>query len=419
MRLDGGIAVRGRARGVRLGAVVALTLLALLAGACGGDDDSSSSSLPPEGAPGQGGGKPASGPTPGVTDDTITISVSGPRTGLGDFYAAGEKAGFGVWLNEINANGGINGRKIEILKVDNQLTPDGAIAACQEEKDNGSLFAVIGAGYSSEATCLEQAGVPSLTALVDQVDPKWTTMVHYLQSVETWGTNPADLIKEVAPKSKVGVLYLRDMAYGFVAKGAFEKRAEELGLDVVDTESVAQGQASFVAELQRLRSAGAETAVMFVVTDALGILRDAASIDFEPRWVGAGFGFDALSQAARESMQGVISVRTYATKDIDAYADYVAKLEKYGDKDAKPSAEGMGGYGQGLVVQELLELAGPNPTRESLVAAFEKIDGFETNGVYAPISWKGRLEGTTETFAERCCAEDFTWQAFGPKSSGT
>lgn len=394
--------------------VGAFAVLAMVAAACGGGEESSDSSIPPEeggSSKPDDGGPPSGEPSPGVTDDKVVVSFSGPISAFGDFYTKLHDAGTGVWLNEVNANGGVNGRQVEIKLVDNQLTPDGAIAACEEAKGNGSLFVVIAAGYSSEASCLEDAGIPSLVNLVDEVDPDWV-LVHYLASVRLWGSTMADLVKKATPDAKVGVLFLRDLAYGMEAKAEFMDLAEEYALDVVAEEGIATAQASYVAELQRLKSAGAETVVLFVTTDAIGVLRDAESIHFEPQFTGTGFIIDTIAQAVRDPMMGVLGVRSTSSIGSAAYDEYVAAEDKYGDEETTPSADGMGGYGMGLIVQAVLEAGGEDLTRDSLQEGFKSIDGLDTGGIYPPVSWADGAAGTDTAFEVVCCNEDFTWKPF-------
>ncbi|MEA3019306.1 MAG: branched-chain amino acid transport system substrate-binding protein, partial [Actinomycetota bacterium] len=239
-----------------------------------------------------GANQPAAGPTEvGVTKDAYTVSWSSPRSGyLAPIIASAEKNGLDVWVKEINSTGGINGRKVNIVKVDNQFTADGSITACKEITSNKSYMSVLYAGYASESSCLEKAGVPELNFLADQVDPAWKFQ-HYAQSVNIWGRNAASLIQTVLKrgKTKIGVIYLQDLAYGFNAKDAFLGRAKELGLNVVGVEGVNQNQASFVAQLQRLQAKGAETVVSFVILEIIGLLRDARSLGFSPTWTGAGY----------------------------------------------------------------------------------------------------------------------------------
>lgn len=360
---------------------------------------------------------PSSANEVGVTEDSITISWSTPRSGyLAPIIAAAEKSGLDVWVREVNENGGIHGRQVNIAKVDNQFTADGGIAACKEIQSNKSLMAVLYAGYTNESTCLEKAGVPEVIYLADQVDPAWKFQ-HYAQSVEIWGRNASSLVETVLKKgdTKIGVIYLQDLAYGFKAKDAFVERAKELGQDIVGVEGINQNQASFVPQLQRLQAAGAETVAVFAIFEIIGILRDARSLGFSPTWTGAGYaGVDAISSAARGVMDGVTGVSLFATSESPAYAEYARKVDEYGDADATPNTVAMQNYAIAVLLGEVLRAAGPNPTRASLIAGYDTIQNYD-NQMMAPISWSpGQLAGAIKTFPLLCCNPDYSWKMMGP-----
>jgi branched-chain amino acid transport system substrate-binding protein len=385
-----------------------LAVMTFLVASCGSSGRTQSKQSQPSGSS-------SSSVGAGVTKDSITVSLSSPRSGpLGPVITATEKAGIDVWVNEVNSNGGINGRKVVVKKVDNQFTADGAIAACKEIQSNGSIMSMLLAGDATEATCLEKAGVPEMVTVASQVDPGWKT-VHYVQSVATWGTNSANAVQNLLHRgnTKIGVIYLQDSPYGFTAKDGLLSRAKELGLDVVDIEAVKQSQGSFVAELQRLKAAGAQTIVSNVTSEIIGILRDAHALGYAPTWAGSGYITDAYSQAGRSLLDGVTGVSVYATTESPAYATYVAKVAKYGGSGASPSGPGMGSYAFAALLGEVLRAAGPNPTRASVLAGYDTIRGYN-NQMIPPITWQpGSLAGATGTFPVVCCNPDFSWKGMG------
>src|SRR5437868_6888664 len=94
-------------------------------------------------------------------------SVSKPRHGFtvssGNYGAILNTIydrGFGTWVDDTNAHGGINGRRIVAKKVDNKDTAEGGVAACKEIQNNGSYLAVSIVGFGgadvSAADCLDQ-----------------------------------------------------------------------------------------------------------------------------------------------------------------------------------------------------------------------------------------------------------------------
>jgi hypothetical protein len=61
----------------------------------------------------------------------------------------------------------------------------------------------------------------------------------------------------------------------------------------------------------------------------------------------------------------------------------------------------------------LLQLAGPNPTRESFLAAARSMEPYD-NKLMGPLTFKGRLEGVRALFPMRCCNPDGSFRGLGP-----
>ena len=93
------------------------------------------------------------GSTVGVTSTQITIDVTAPFSGyLGPIADQVYQNAVQVWQNEINAQGGIHGRKIRLVKVDNQYTPAGAVAACKKAEGDGTFMVVNLLGFALVGT---------------------------------------------------------------------------------------------------------------------------------------------------------------------------------------------------------------------------------------------------------------------------
>jgi len=169
------------------GLIAAAAIAAMLLAACASDDDSASDDGGSSGTE----APDATGPAPGVTDDTIKVGVtyvdveslkaSGLNFNLGDHEAV-----YNALFDDINANGGINGRKIEpVFAPINPTSPTPAEEACVKLTEDEDVFvitgfflndavvcpvsthetAVVGGGMSPDR--LEQAAAPWLTWLPD------------------------------------------------------------------------------------------------------------------------------------------------------------------------------------------------------------------------------------------------------------
>ncbi len=405
--------------------VLIISAFALIATACGDDDSADSDDGASVDSGGDGSsedGDDGAVPVEGISEDSITVSVVAGFSGLfGEVIQGIYVSGMETWVEELNASGGINGRQVNLLQVDHKETPDGGVAACQEVLSNGSFTAVLVQGTEAQAAasdCLNSAGFTNLVwTASDSFIDSWEHSYSVFPTEEGQGELLAQFVAEnAAAGDSIGVIELNVPVYTRIGD-AFVAEAEARGLDVVDVLTVEVGQASFTPQVLRLQEAGASTVAIFVTNEAIQIASDAAAIDYSPAFTGALFEFDFVTQAAAGLLEGASGLRLNATIDTSEYADFQALAQKH-DRSGALDGEAFLYYGYGLLLEEVLSQAGDSPTSDSLVAAIESLDGFET-GVLPPITWSGGgLVGSNAMFPTVCCSPDNTWSASGPPISG-
>jgi hypothetical protein len=150
-------------------------------------------------------------------------------------------------------------------------------------------------------------------------------------------------------------------------------------------------------------------------TDAVGILRDAKGMGWNPLFTGWGFQFDFVAAAGRNLFDGVAALRSYATVDSPAYAQYAARMQANGrGRNRTDDLEGFSAYGHALLLGEVLKRAGTSPSRQTVISGAENIKGYD-NGILGPITWApGDHVGSLATFPTVCCNSDYTWKRTGP-----
>ena len=359
---------------------------------------------------------------PGVKSDSIAISVVAGFSG--PLAPVVEKAfeGLATWQEDLNAAGGIHGRKIVLKRVDHKETADGGIAACKVAISNDTLFAAVLEGTEANVTavsCLDAAGVPTLF-YSGTIDPAWKIAFSDVVTSAQGGTILAGHVAEAlgGVGKKVGVLYVNQVAYKAVSD-TFVPRARKLGVQMGPVEAVEPNQASFTPQLLRMREAKVDILLVSATAEAIGILRDAKSIGFTPKITGWGFTFDFVTQAARDLFSGVTGLRPNATVDSPAYEKYAARMAaRNRSRDRTSDVEAFLAYGHGLFITEMLKAAGPSPTRQSLVTGTETIRGYD-NGILAPLNFgPGDHVGPDAAFPAVCCNADYTWKRFGAPRVG-
>lgn len=365
-------------------------------------------------APGATGGKVA-----GVSAKQMRISIIAGYSGVfGQIIKDLSDRGFGTWVADVNSKGGINGRKLVVIEVDNKDTVEGGIAACKEVQGNNSYFAfsMYGQGGADAAAsdCLDKAGIPVINNLPSSFNARWKN-VYTVAEAGIAAKPTASFIQNVLKRgdSKIGVFIEQDPVWRGAAKG-FLAGMQAAGLKVVHTENVASTQSNFVSELSRMRSAGVDTAVMIVATpNAVGIPRDAKAIGYAPTFTGAIWPLDEFSKAGGASVQkDVRAIRHFASANSPGYAAFIKTAQKHG-KEQNPSTMQAYIYGVGLLIQKALENAGPSPTREAFGPAVEKIVDYN-NGLLGASFGPGVRRSTTLMWPVKCCNPDNTWMGIGP-----
>jgi branched-chain amino acid transport system substrate-binding protein len=405
----------------------AVAVAAPLVAGCGDDDSGDTSGAATESVTttpsDRGGTSSGDSEVVGVTDDTVLISVTGPfSSAIGALADKGFTNGVEVWAKEVNEAGGIHGRMIELVKVDNQNTPEGAIAACEEVKSNGSFMVIGLVQLPAENDCYDEAGIPVVDRLAAELDPDWTyvlaefhqpaiagPIVSFVQSDEVGGAG-----------QPVGIVYTGDQAQNVAEFEAIATELDAQGVELAHSEKVATGQASYVAEMTRMRDNGAEVVIMSLVTESPGVLRDAASIGYEPIWVADNLGAstDVLCMAAGRLCEDVFGLRLTTGTNDDAHAAYVEKVRSLQGDDAAGTADTIdsGIYATADHVGAVLEAAGEDLTRDTFLEAARSMEPYD-NGLEGPFTFADADVGIEALFPLRCCNPDGTFEVLGPAAA--
>ena len=178
------------------------------------------------------------------TTDTVNFGVSAAITGQYAQYGEQFRKAFDLAVEQVNANGGINGHPVALKYEDSQSDPKQSVAVAQKFVGDPSVSLVFG-DYSSAASIpasplytagkLLQYGYnnsnPAFTAKGSEY--QWSTSIT-TSATYVW---EADYIKSKGVKS-VGVTYLNTADWGIPAFQAFKDEATKIGLTITDAEGV-------------------------------------------------------------------------------------------------------------------------------------------------------------------------------------
>ena len=333
-------------------AVMALSL----AGCSGGSmDDSSSSSAKASG-------------------DTITIGTVTTNSGTAAAYGEAEVKGFELAVSEINAKGGINGKKVKLESMDDKGDATEASNAYNKLAGDNNVLAV--AGPTISATTAAVAPLADQSKLVT-IAPAATS-----DSIETGnylfrtcfkdsyqGEVAARFAAENLKVKKVAVLYGTGDPYSSGVGEAFAKAAEKLGLEVVDKESSSSADdTEYSAQLQKIQASGAELLYAPYYYSVAGpyIIPQARSVGFEGYVMGPD-GYDGLKLTGDKSQYNKTYYTTHYSADDNTNTKVQDFIKSYKSKNnAEPNTFAALGYDTIYMIKQAIEKAGKNATREDV-----------------------------------------------------
>ena len=345
-------------------AVMALSL----AGCSGGSMDDSSSS-----------NAKASG-------DSITIGTVTTNSGTAAAYGEAEVKGFELAVSEINAKGGINGKKIKLESMDDKGDATEASNAFNKLSGDNNVLAVAGPTIS--------ATTAAVAPLADQAKLATIAPAATSDSIETGnylfrtcfkdsyqGEVAARFAAENLKVKKVAVLYGTGDPYSSGVGEAFAKAAEKLGLEVVDKESSSSADdTEYSAQLQKIQASGAELLYAPYYYSVAGpyIIPQARSVGFEGYVMGPD-GYDGLKLTGDKSQYNKTYYTTHYSADDNTNTKVQDFIKSYKEKNnAEPNTFAALGYDTIYMLKQAIEKAGKNATREDVRNA---VTGMNFDGV--------------------------------------
>jgi len=274
-------------------------------------------------------------------DTTFKIGGIGPITGGAAVYGIAVMNAIELAVEEVNADGGINGTSIEYQFQDDEHDAEKSVNAYNTLKDWGMDMLI---GTVTSTPCVAVAAktlednmfmlTPSGSAVKCVEGPNAFRICF---SDPDQGIASAKYIGENNIASKIAVIYDSSDVY---SSGIYEKFASEAGnqgLDIVAAEAfTADNKTDFSVQLQKAKDAGAEMVFLPIYyTEASIILKQADSMGFDPMFFGCD-GLDGLLGVENFDTalaEGVMLLTPFAAdEDKEATRNFVAKYEeKYGE----------------------------------------------------------------------------------------
>jgi branched-chain amino acid transport system substrate-binding protein len=339
---------------------------------------------------------PALAQQPGVTADSIKIGSFGALTGPGYLYGKLVMNGVEVVFDEVNAAGGINGRKLQLIREDDRCDPAGAIAAVQKLVHQDQVFALIGGGCSNATLAardsIETAKIPTVifASVHDGITTPPAPNIYSTALTAGIESQAQVAFAQQQGAKRIAMVSMRD-AWGRSRYTALMDTLKAKGVTLVADEELSPDANDATAQVLRLKAANADAVIMVLYPKPAAVfLRDAQKLAFKPLAIGQS---GIADPAAFEEQVGVpgatalfrtISQVKYTPEDptMDKWRKAI-ETKFPGDR---LSVYNLFGIGSAQVLVEALKRAGLDLTREKLLAALASIKDFKTDTHPGPVT---------------------------------
>jgi branched-chain amino acid transport system substrate-binding protein len=273
----------------------------------------------------------------GACQDTVKIGVILPLTGSQAAFGEALKNGYLIALDEINAKGGVLGKKLQLDVYDDQSKPDQAVQGVSKLLDQDRMTLILGS-FSSESTmamipAVTQRQVPLIIpiALADNLLESKSPWIFRVGSTTTdYARFTVAFLKDNGAPKTMAVVY-ENTNFGQSSMKAMAAVAQASGIKLVAVESYVAKSPDYRAILQRVKLANPEV-IYFCsyLLDASTLMRQSQEIDLNPRYytsAGTGFAiaeFPTAKGAGKNAeytfsvMQWLPEVRWAGSKEFDA-----------------------------------------------------------------------------------------------------
>ncbi len=341
--------------------------------------------------------------TQGVTDDTISLTMlndlSGPTAALG---APDIGEAFRAHFDAINAEGGIDGREVEVEILDHGYSPVDAAQRYEEVRTETAMVASVFGSPPLEAIaqdlvadCLlsfQSGSSGQLAQEYETIFAPTTPYGHEILNIIGW------VIEELEEEDATFAFAYQSDALGEEVRQAAEFGAEYYEFEFAETTTHGPGDQDLSGQLQNLLAADPDYIVYGGLPEQLAFLSAgaiAAESDVEFISATPGFVPAVLGSPAADAVQQNVYISSPLSEwegDEDARATMREEIETHAP-DTAPGQGPVIGYSNARVVAEVLRIASEagDLSLAGLRAAAIELDGFDADGLLPEMSY-GQFE---------------------------
>ena len=332
---------------------------------------------------------------PGVSDSEIKIGQTMPYSGPASALSVAGHA-HAAYFSMINDQGGVNGRKIRLISLDDAYSPARTMEQTRRLVEQEGVALIFGSlGTAPNMAIHKYVNVKQVPHLfISSVSSRWNDPAHFpwtmmglRPSFQIEARTYAQYILGTRPNARIGVLYQNDEQGKDSLRGLHEGLGAQASKLIVSEQSYELSDATVDSQIVMLQASGADVLVDFS-TPRFGAqaIRKTFEIGWKPLHIVA-FTASAikavLQPAGLEKSVGLIS--SSVTKDPSdpqwqddpALKDYLAWMKKYYPEGDPDDWGNVAAYGNARVLVYVLKRCGDDLSRENIMRQAARIGDLE------------------------------------------
>ena len=331
--------------------------------------------------------------------DTVQVGIVLPLTGSQAAFGEIEQRSFELALEEINAAGGIKGKKLEFLMEDDTGRPEVGRSVAEKLITKDKVV-MLGGGYSSSVTAglagvAQQNRIPFLinTGSADDITEKGFDYVFRLNPpASEYSSGVEEFLEKVVKPKSVAILY-ENTKFGTSSSKSFAKSCEKLGIKVMLNEGYEHAGIDYKPILIRVKQLNPDILYMVsYVMDAALLMRQSRELQLTPKLFiggGAGFTLPEFHENAGVASDYVVSATLWhQVLPLPGAMDYFNKFKAKYNKDTE--YHGAEAYAAAYVIADALKRA-KSFSRDDIKQALAETDMMTVFGPVKFVSYGKKM----------------------------
>lgn len=317
-------------------------------------------------------------------EQSIHVGAVFPSSGSESAFGKEAVQGIDLALAQVNQTGGIRGRTIDVLYLDDASNPQQAANAALKliKYPHMDIVAILGEVASSRTKAIgivaNKLGVPLLTPASTNPDVTMVGPFVFRACFEdsAQGTTAARYLIQERKHKSIGILFAADDLYSALLADTFRTEAKRLGAKTFE-QSFLRNEKDFKDELGKLREENPDVIYAPIYYNAMALVaRDAKALSFTGRdfFGGDGWADESLAKQAGTSLEGA-EFTNHWTMDMPSAANRAFVTAYRGEFGQNPSSVAALSFDAAMLLADALKRA-PTPTREAVREALANTRDF-------------------------------------------